>query len=315
MAKATQHIVAAALLAGVAPLVAAGAASPLPPASFLHSPVSSVAELAQEVSSDPAVQERLAHHFHISGPALCAYVHDDFVLTTLASASKFQIFCLNPQTGEYQVSRVLPAGTPVFAALGTGRPILIAASGDPLTDRLAPARSGGAGGGMTALAAAAGLGSLALFAHSGGGGASASAAPFAPAALARPAVAEAQEMPGAAAGQVVFTQPHVPSALPKHEESLAPDLLPAPMPQVLLSQVSSVTTPYASVPTVFPLSSPTAARAGTPTIVSWLPTAIPKAMAVPMRLAVVPEPSPGLTFAVAVVLLTGLAARRRARAT
>ena len=58
----------------------------VPPASFLNYHVDTVSELTFEVTYDRVVQARLAHHFHLSGPALCAYVRDNLVLKRLPSA-------------------------------------------------------------------------------------------------------------------------------------------------------------------------------------------------------------------------------------
>lgn len=108
----------------------------VPPASFLNYHVSSVRELSQEVTLDPIVCARLAHHFHRSAPSMAAYVQDNLVLTRLAHAGRYRVACVTPSGREYYVTERLAVGTPVFAHVKTGKPILKLACGNPLVASL-----------------------------------------------------------------------------------------------------------------------------------------------------------------------------------
>ncbi len=138
----TKHAVLPALcLFAAVPALAAGEArihGSVPPASFLNYHVSTVHELSQEVTLDPAVRARLANHFHVSEAQITQYVRQNLVLTHLQKAGNYRVACVGRDGREFWVSSHLPAGTAVFAARATGRPILKLACGNPMVSSLPP---------------------------------------------------------------------------------------------------------------------------------------------------------------------------------
>jgi len=128
-------------LFAAAPVLASGPLrvhTSVPPASFLNYHVSSVHELSQEVTLDPAVRARLASHFHITESQMTAYVRHNLVLTHLQKAGRYTVACVGHDGREYWVQSRLPKGTAVFASRMTGNPILKLACGNPMVSTLPP---------------------------------------------------------------------------------------------------------------------------------------------------------------------------------
>lgn len=123
------------------PVLAAGQArvhGSVPPASFLNYHVSTVHELSQEVTLDPAVRARLANHFHISEAQITEYVRRNLVLTHLQKGGYYRVACVGRDGREFWIESHLPAGTAIFASRVTGRPILKLACGNPMVSSLPP---------------------------------------------------------------------------------------------------------------------------------------------------------------------------------
>ncbi len=118
-------------------VLAAGQPS-VPPASFLNYHVSTVQQLSQQVTLDPAVRRRLARHFHISESQMTTYIRRNLVLTKLHKAGYYHVACVKRNGEEYWVESHLPAGTPVFASRVTGSPVLKLACGNPMVSSLPP---------------------------------------------------------------------------------------------------------------------------------------------------------------------------------
>ncbi len=110
----------------------------VPPDSFLNSHVSTVNELSQEVTLDPAVRRRLANHFHVTEAQITAYVRRNLVLKRLPKAGYYRVACVGRNGREYWIESRLPAGTPIFASRATGQPILKLACGNPMVSSLPP---------------------------------------------------------------------------------------------------------------------------------------------------------------------------------
>jgi hypothetical protein len=108
----------------------------VPPASFLDFHVDNVPQLTFEVAYDKTVQARLAHHFHLSGPAMCRYVSRNLVLSHLKSPEKMRVYCITPTGREYYVVMTLPKGAAVFAQRYSGKPVLRLVCGNPLVAAL-----------------------------------------------------------------------------------------------------------------------------------------------------------------------------------
>lgn len=128
-----------ALFAAV-PVLAAGSVphGAVPPASFLNYHVSTVHELSQEVTLDPAVRSRLANHFHVTEAQITKYVRRNLVLTHLQKGGRYRVACVGHDGHEYWVESHLPMGTAIFASRATGRPILKLACGNPMVSSLPP---------------------------------------------------------------------------------------------------------------------------------------------------------------------------------
>ncbi len=123
------------------PVLAAGHTevhASVPPASFLNYHVSTVHELSQEVTIDPAVRARLANHFHISEAQMTQYVRRNLVLTHLQKTGRYKVACVGQNGREYWIESRLPAGTAIFASRATGHPILKLACGNPMVSSLPP---------------------------------------------------------------------------------------------------------------------------------------------------------------------------------
>ena len=129
------------LTVGVTPVFAAGSGHShayVPPASFLNYHVSTVRELSQEVTLDPAVRARLANHFHVSEAQITQYVRRNLVLTHLQKPGRYSVACVGSDGQEFWVETRLPKGTAVFASRATGQPILRLACGNPMVPSLPP---------------------------------------------------------------------------------------------------------------------------------------------------------------------------------
>ena len=130
----------ASFLAGVNLLAGTPAfASPsrtVPPASFIDYHVSTVKDLTQEVTIDPAVCKRLTWHFHITRTQLVTYVRQNLVLRRLDTSGNYRVACVRPNGSEYWITAHLRAGTSVFASRATGQPVLKLACGNPMVSAL-----------------------------------------------------------------------------------------------------------------------------------------------------------------------------------
>ena len=137
-----KHAIFSMILAlAAAPVLAAGHVGlhlPVPPASFLDYHVSTVYELSQEVTLNPAVRARLANHFHISEAQMTQYIQRNLVLTHLQNPGRYRVACVGRDGQEFWVEARLPKGTPVFASRASGKPILKLACGNPLVSSLPP---------------------------------------------------------------------------------------------------------------------------------------------------------------------------------
>jgi len=98
--------------------------------------VSTVHELTQEVTVDPAVRKHLARHFHITETQLISYIRSNLVLRQLKSAGVYRVACVRPEGTEYWVQSRLHAGTQIFASRATGQPVLKLACGNPMVSVL-----------------------------------------------------------------------------------------------------------------------------------------------------------------------------------
>jgi hypothetical protein len=118
-------------LAGTA--IAAESIAVVPRNSYLIRPVASARELANQIRTEPVVAQRYARHFKRSAWEFADYVEKNLRLTRLERAQTFNVYYAPPDDRLLVVRRTLPKGTPVFAEKRSGKPILKANCGNPLT--------------------------------------------------------------------------------------------------------------------------------------------------------------------------------------
>ena len=119
------------LLTSVA--IAAESIAVVPRNSYLIRPVASARELANQIRTEPVVAQRYARHFKRSAWEFADYVEKNLRLTRLERAQTFNVYYSPPDDRLLVVRRTLPKGTPVFVERSTGKPILKANCGNPLT--------------------------------------------------------------------------------------------------------------------------------------------------------------------------------------
>ena len=118
-------------LAGAA--IAAESIAVVPRNSYLIRPVASAWELANQIRTEPVVAQRYARHFKRSAWEFADYVEKNLRLTRLERAQTFNVYYSPPDDRLLVVRRTLPKGTPVFVEKRSGKPILKANCGNPLT--------------------------------------------------------------------------------------------------------------------------------------------------------------------------------------
>jgi len=119
------------LLAGTA--IAVESIVVVPRNSYLVRPVASARELANQIRTEPVVAQRYARHFKRSAWEFADYVEKNLRLTRLERAQTFNVYYSPPDNRLLVVRRTLPKGTPVFVEKRSGKPILKANCGNPLT--------------------------------------------------------------------------------------------------------------------------------------------------------------------------------------
>lgn len=120
-----------AILTSVA--IAAESIAVVPRNSYLIRPVASARELANQIRTEPVVAQRYARHFRRSAWEFADYVEKNLRLTRLERAQTFNVYYSPPDDRLLVVRRTLPKGTPVFVEKRSGKPILKANCGNPLT--------------------------------------------------------------------------------------------------------------------------------------------------------------------------------------
>jgi hypothetical protein len=105
----------------------------VPRNSYLVRPVASARELANQIRTEPVVAQRYARHFKRSAWEFADYVEKNLRLTRLERAQTFNVYYAPPDGRLLVVRRTLPKGTPVLVEKRSGKPILKANCGNPLT--------------------------------------------------------------------------------------------------------------------------------------------------------------------------------------
>lgn len=112
-----------------------GVAQAMPRGSFLTRPVSSPQALANLVLSNPEVAARYSKHFGMDARKLATYFRTNLHMSTLSRSEPLEVSYYGYNDVIVSRTKRLPAGTPVFVDF-TGKPILEASCGNPLTSVL-----------------------------------------------------------------------------------------------------------------------------------------------------------------------------------
>lgn len=126
-------VVGFALLANTGSGLGAESIAVVPRNSYLIRPAASAQELANQIRTETVVAQRYARHFKRSAWEFAEYVEKNLRLTRLERAQTFNVYYSPPDSRLMVVRRTLPKGTPVYVERSTGKPILKANCGNPLT--------------------------------------------------------------------------------------------------------------------------------------------------------------------------------------
>lgn len=102
-----------------------------PPGSFLTYRATSVAELVNEVNTDPVARARLANHFGVAQGQLAEYFAARLKLVSLTSPLKAQVWYVSKGNSLQVKTKLLPKGTPVFVT-HEGTPLILWSCGNPM---------------------------------------------------------------------------------------------------------------------------------------------------------------------------------------
>jgi hypothetical protein len=122
-------------LALLALVSSAALAAKMPTGSFLKTSVSGPAQLTTQVTDVAIVATRYAKHFGTSRNVVVDFFKNNIKIARLKSDFKTNVYSISGRTDIIVTTKVLPAGTYVFVDK-SGRPILEASTGNPLTRHL-----------------------------------------------------------------------------------------------------------------------------------------------------------------------------------
>lgn len=116
---------------------ASGAPSPrMPRGSFLRQPAYSAAQLAAQIRRDPIVAARYEKHYGVSAERFAQYVQSQLGLRRLERTGSYRVFYVRVDGTIHSNVRRLRKGTPVFVQLRSGKPVLLAECGNPMSTTL-----------------------------------------------------------------------------------------------------------------------------------------------------------------------------------
>jgi hypothetical protein len=110
--------------------------APMPRGSFLTQPVQSTWQLAQQVRTNPVVAARYEKHFGVSPSRFADYAQSQLRYQRLKSAGCYRVFFIRKDGSIGSNVRKLRKGTEVFMHVRTGKPVLLAECGNPMTTAL-----------------------------------------------------------------------------------------------------------------------------------------------------------------------------------
>jgi hypothetical protein len=108
----------------------------MPRGSFLTQPVQSTWQLAQQVRTNPVVAARYEKHFGVSPSRFADYAQSQLRYQRLKSAGSYRVFFIRKDGSIGSNVRKLRKGTEVFMHVRTGKPVLLAECGNPMTTAL-----------------------------------------------------------------------------------------------------------------------------------------------------------------------------------
>jgi hypothetical protein len=108
----------------------------MPRGSFLTQPVQSTWQLAQQVRTNPVVAARYEKHFGVSPSRFADYAQSQLRYQRLKSAGCYRVFFIRKDGSIGSNVRKLRKGTEVFMHVRTGKPVLLAECGNPMTTAL-----------------------------------------------------------------------------------------------------------------------------------------------------------------------------------
>jgi len=108
----------------------------MPRGSFLRQPAYSAAQLASQIRRDSAVASRYTTHFGVPAAQFASYAQSQLGLRSLKSGGSYRVFFIRKDGGIGSSVRKLRKGTAVFVHLSTGKPVLLAECGNPMSTGL-----------------------------------------------------------------------------------------------------------------------------------------------------------------------------------
>lgn len=108
----------------------------MPRGSFLVQPAGSVWQLKTQIESTPVVAARYEKHFGIPAAQFARYVQSHLALRRLKSRGDYRVFHVEKDGTIGSQIRRLRKGTAVFLHLQTGKPVLLAECGNPMSTTL-----------------------------------------------------------------------------------------------------------------------------------------------------------------------------------
>lgn len=121
----------------------------MPRGSFLTQPARSAWQLSTQVRTNPLVAARYEKHYGVSASQFANYAQGQLGVRPLKRSSSYRVFFIGTDGNIGSRVRKLHKGTPVFVHLRTGKPVLLAECGNPMSTDL-PGYSAPAGQSTTA---------------------------------------------------------------------------------------------------------------------------------------------------------------------
>ncbi len=110
--------------------------SGMPRGAFLRQPAYSAAQLASQIRRDTVVASRYTTHFGVPAAQFAAYAQSQLGLRRLKSGGSYRVFFISKDGSIGSSVRQLRKGTAVFMHLSTGKPVLLAECGNPMSTSL-----------------------------------------------------------------------------------------------------------------------------------------------------------------------------------